>query len=339
MEIREVKSDVISAVAKQVFGSHSVIDSIAEIRPTSDYGIPRISGCNKHLSYVVRLADHPQRYVFRFSRGYRENQFEKEVSNYKLIANETNIPTPKIYTVDRTTTAAPTPYMVMGWMPGDIWTFLTHALNPGTNEVEKEEIAWKAGLAYSQIHNIERTALNTRATIEKLLYRIDQLRHVVQDHQFDIDINKLDACRRVIENDESLLLQMESLCVNDAELHFLRTDGIWNPSFICDMEWVDFGEPCLELAKLCMPKEFWELDSLFVLENAHSVSDRSFFKGYETKRHINYDKLSRLAPYAHLDYMCAITDQVYRAVKKDFMKSLQPKYVTLVDGILEVGRR
>ncbi|MFH1228668.1 MAG: phosphotransferase [Planctomycetota bacterium] len=339
MEIQEVKSDVISAVAKQVFGSHSVIDSIAEIRPTSEHGIPRISGCNKHLSYVVRLAGEPRRYVFRFSRGYRENLFEKEVGNYKLIADRTSVPTPKIYTVDRTTITAPTPYMVMEWMPGDVWTFLTHAQNPGTNKVEKEKISWKAGLAYSQIHNIERPALNARATNEKLLYRIDQLRHVVQDHQFDIDMSKLDACRQIIENDDSLLLQTESLCVNDAELHFLKTDGAWNPSFICDMEWVDFGEPGLELAKLCMPKEFWELDSLFVLKDAQSVSGRPFFKGYETKRHINYDKLSRFAPYAHLDYMCAITDQVYRPAKKDFMKSLQPKYVTLVDGILEMGRR
>ena len=156
MGIHEVGSDVISTIARQVFGPQASVEAVVEIRQTSEHGIPKIVGCNANLSYVVRMAGDPQRYVFRFSRGYREDKFEKESRNYALIAEKTDIPTPRVYAVDRTARIAPTPYMVLDWMPGDTWTFLSHSRNPMTNAEEKAGIERDAGACYAQIHSIER---------------------------------------------------------------------------------------------------------------------------------------------------------------------------------------
>jgi aminoglycoside phosphotransferase (APT) family kinase protein len=339
MEILEVSPDTVGRIAKKVFGPEAVVGSIREIRPTTDHGIQRIMGCNANLSFIVEIAGDPRKYVFRFSRGYREERFEREARSYALIGEKTDIPTPKVYAVDRTKTVAPTPYMVLEWMPGDIWKFLTHPANPMTNSEEKDEIARQTGGCYAQIHNIERKASSSRQGMEMLLYRLEQLVHVVQDGQFAVEMTKLDRCRQIIENDSSLLMQKESVCVNDAELHFVKANGGWEPSFICDMEWVDFGDPYLDLAVICPPRDFWELESLFALEDGHSVASRPFFKGYGEHRFIDYDRLGRFAAYAHFSVMCSITGQVYRADKRAFMKSLEPKYAAIVDGILEmVGR-
>jgi aminoglycoside phosphotransferase (APT) family kinase protein len=337
MEIREVGNDVISTIARQVFGPQASVEAAVEIRQTSQHAIPRIVGCNANLSYVVRMAGDPQRYVFRFSRGYREDRFEKESRNYALIAEKTDVPTPRVYAVDRTARIAPTPYMVLDWMPGDTWTFLSHSRNPMTNAEEKAGIERDAGGCYAQIHSIERKPQGTPQGTERMLYRLDQLRHVVQDGQFAVEMSKIDACQHVIETENSLLVDTESVCVADAELHFRKTDRGWQPSFICDMEWVDFGDPYFDLAGLCAPKLFWELDSLFVVEATQTVSSRPFFSGYEEKRHIDYGRLGRIASYAHFSCMCSIVGQVYRADKRAFMRSLEPKYVALIDGMLRIG--
>ncbi len=337
MAINEVGSDAISTVAKQVFGSQASVEAVVEIRPTSQHGIPQIEGCNANLSYVVRMVEDPQKYVFRFSRKHREDRYETEAKNYALIAESTDIPTPRVYAVDRTARIAPTPYMVIDWMPGDIWSFLSHPANPMTNPEEKEEIERHVGDCYAQFHGIERKTSSARQGVEKLLYRLEQLCHVVQDGQFAVEMTKLERCRQIIESDSSLLMQTESVCVNDAELHFVKTNGRWKPSFVCDMEWVDFGDPYLDLAKVCSPKAFWDLESLFAIEDAYSVASRPFLKGYGEHRFIDYDRLGRFAGYAHFSVMCSIVGQVYRADKRAFMKSLEPKYVAIVDGILEMG--
>jgi len=340
MEIKEVGNGVISHIAKQVFGNMAKVESISEIKPTSEDGIPRVVGCNKHLAYIVRISGDSQGYVFRFSKGYenRKDRFDEESKAYALIAEKTSIPTPRIHAIDRTLAIAPTPYMVMDYILGDTWRFLAHADNPRTGQREVDEILWKTGAAYAQIHNIERkTEATTRATT-KLLSRLEQLRHVVEDGQYAVDLDKLDACGKIIESDKSLLQQVESLCVEDAEIHFRKVERGWEPSFICDMEWVGFGDPYLDLAAVCAPKNFWDLDSLFVLQDASSVATWPFFRGYETTRPVDYDRLRVWAAYSHFSCMCSIVGQVYRDEKRAYMKAHHPRYVAIVDGLIELGK-
>ncbi|MDP6513230.1 MAG: hypothetical protein QF878_08600, partial [SAR202 cluster bacterium] len=75
-----------------------------------------------------------------------------------MIAQHTDVPTPRIHDVDLTRSIVPTGYMVMDYMVGNLYGFLTHPNNPMTSPVERVEIFRGAGTATSQIHGITRTA-------------------------------------------------------------------------------------------------------------------------------------------------------------------------------------
>jgi hypothetical protein len=65
------------------------------------------------------------------------------------------------------------------------------------------------------------------------------------------------------------------------------------------------------------------------------VSGHPYFGGYEELRQIDYERLDRVALYSQLGLWCAITDQVYRPEKRQYMKSKEPIIATLVKAVAE----
>jgi len=137
MIINKISEKIISRIARKVFGTNTQINFITQIIPLSEYGIYKISGCNANLSYIVALKNIPQKFVFRFSRGLRKDLFDREIQNYKVIADKTDIPVPKVYCVDRNKRIVPTTYMVMDYMRGDAGSFLSHP-NPTSAFLRKK---------------------------------------------------------------------------------------------------------------------------------------------------------------------------------------------------------
>jgi aminoglycoside phosphotransferase (APT) family kinase protein len=332
--IEDISKESIARIAAKLFSANAQIDSIARIMPVYQHGICKISGCNANLSYRVALRAHSQEYVFRFNRGYREDLYDKEIQNYQTIADRTDIPTPKIYCVDRSKEIVPTSYLVMDYMLGDEGTFLSHPDNPDTDKETKKEIQRQMGYHCAQVHNITQQTTEADAEIQKLLGRLQQLEHVVQDGQYSIDLEKIDLCRKTVAQERYLLLETTSLCLGDSELHFVQESGKWRLSFICDMEWVDFGDPYLDLVlALGGRMGLLDLDSPLRVNDASRVSERPFFKGYQALRQIDYQRLDRVAVYSQLGLWCSIVDQIYRPEKREFMKSKEQTIATLVDVI------
>jgi len=332
--IDAIPSSCIEAIARDLFGSDARVTAVDEIRPTMEHGIARISGCNANLSYIVAVGGHPRRYVFRFSRGYRDCLFDKEASRYETVAERTGIPVPHIWTIDHSRRLAPTDYMVMAYMRGDHAFFLTHPRNPTTGAEEKREIQRQTGHYYAQVHDIERPAEDPDTLRTRLLYRLEQLQHVVADGQLRVDQAEIQRCRDVVAGDGHLEQKSQSLCVGDAELHFSREAGSWQVAFICDMEWVDYGEPYLDLVALYLaPTYLYELDHPIVLPSGEALRSRPSLDGYERLRPIDYDRLGHLALYGQLDAMCSIVGHIYRPDKRNYLMSKEPLYVELVDAV------
>ncbi len=62
-----------------------------------------------------------QKYLFRFDRrryGKGDKTIEKEQEHYSLIAQRTDIPTPRFHLADLSHSIAPTGYTVMDYMEG-----------------------------------------------------------------------------------------------------------------------------------------------------------------------------------------------------------------------------
>ena len=129
-------------------------------------------------------------------------------------------------------------------------------------------------------------------------------------------------------------LATESLCVADSEFHFVRVDGEWQISFICDMEWVDFGDPYSDLSVALGERiGLLDIDHPLIIEEASEISNRPFFRGYQTARAIDYDRLSSLTVYSQLGVWCSIVDQVCRPEKRDYVKSKEPVLRELVEAV------
>ena len=334
MIVTEISEQAITGIARQVFGASTRVASSALIAPVSEHGIWKIAGCNANLSYVVAVQDHPQKYVFRFNRGFKEDLYDKEARNYRTVAEETDIPTPRIYGIDRSQEIVPTSYMVMDYVAGDEGSFLSHPDNPDTDQEEKEEIQRQMGYYCAQMHNITSKAEEAEAGVRMLMYRIEQLQHVVEDGQYDVDLAKIDLCRRAVAEERHLLLETTSLCLGDSELHFCKVNRRWRISFICDMEWVDFGDPYSDLVlALGGRMGLFGLEVPLGVKDVGQVSGRPFFRGYEELRRIDYERLDRVAIYAQLAVWCSVMDQLYRPEKRAFMKSKESIIVTLVDVV------
>lgn len=335
LPIHEISAQAISSIARDLWGSDTTVRSVTAIEPTSEHGLWRVCGCTSNLTYRVALAGHAQDYIMRFSRGYREDVFDRELRNYDLIHQSTSIPVPRVYRIDRTMEHVPTTYIVMDCMPGEEAFFLVHPDNPLTGAEEKSELQCQVGAAYAQIHNIMRQADRLDLQKTMLLSRLEQLEHVVRDGRIVVDLHKIAACRSIVEQDLALIPREPSLCVSDAELHLLKRAGHWQISFICDMEWVEFGEPYLDLVTLlCQPRRVWEVEGPLVVQE--QVLAIPYLAGYQQLRRIDVSRLAHLALYHQLAVMCSITDQLYRPEKRAYMQSLEPIYVALVDGLLRM---
>lgn len=328
MEIDRIEGSAISAIAKQVFGSRTSVLSARQICPDSDGVLSRVGGCNWNLSYVVELKDEAQKFLFRFNRRRYDRGDEtilREQENYKLIASHTDVPVPRIHHVDVSRSLVPTGYMVMDHMGGDVYTFLTHPENPQTSSEEKDDILRQAGHSVAQIHNITRTASDPAVGARKVLSAIDALERVVGNARCRVTKGHLDLCRQVVSQDAVLKLEVESLCLVDAELNFEKTDDSWSVSFICDLEYQDFGDPYLDLAKAASaPNPLWALKEPLVIKRADRLTKQPFFRGYEQLRSVDYERLSGIATYSHLCTMASIAREAYRADEGPGIEGREP---------------
>jgi len=244
-----------------------------------------------------------------------------------------------VHRIDDSQALVPTSYMVLDWLPGEEARYLAHPDNPDTTSADKREVLRLLGDAYAQMHAITRPAGRPDATTDALLYRLEQLQHVTEDGQLDVDLDAIHRAQEVVRRDPDLRVECQSLCMGDAELHLVREGGDWRVSFLCDVEWVDYGDASLDLANLVpLPRQMWEFDAP-VHASERKLAAQPWVAGYAARRPLDLAKLARRALYAHLNVMCSITDQVYRPEKRPFMVARTPLYRALVEAVvaLEAG--
>jgi len=327
-------------VTRDLWGSDAIVVAAREIVPVAAHGVWRVAGCNANRSFVVHVAGHQGAYVYRFNRGhYDEDRYDHEAHMYATIGERTAIPVPRVHRIDDSQALVPTSYMVLDWLPGEEARYLAHPDNPDTTPADKREVLRLLGDAYAQIHAITRPAASPDATAERLIFRLEQLQHVTEDGQLDVDLATIHRAQEVVRRDPDLRVECQSLYVGDAELHLVRKGGGWRVSFICDMGWVDYGDAYLDLANLVtLPRAVWELDVPLEV-TAEDLTDRPWVQGYTARRPLDLGKLARRALYAQVNTMCSIVGDVYRPDKRAFVVARTPLYQALVEAVvaLEAG--
>ena len=336
-EISHIAESDIARIAAAVFGRPAKVLSVEEIRQSPPGEIPRVIGCNWNLSYIVSIAGHEGKYVFRFNRqryGRDDEGILNEERNNSLIATRTNVRVPGIHHVDVSRTLVPTGFIVMDYMIGDDWRFLTHAGNRQTTPVEKEEIARKLGLATAQIHSITRQAESAEAGARRVIHGLDALERVVSNSNCRVTPERIAACRQIVASEPALVLETESWRIGDAGLHLAKADRIWQVSFLCDLEFQGYGDPYMDMAPiLCHPSFVWDLQEPLSGNGAGPLAE-AYFHGYAQIAPIDRERLSAVAIYAHLGTMCGVAREAYAADEGPGIEEREPPiYSRLLEAI------
>ena len=313
VEIRQIIEDI----CRNIFGNTAHVASVQKLGSQRQYGILKRAAGTRNTVYRVRLLGENREYVFRFHRGGDEDRYRQESENLALVAAAGGVRVPDIYHIDRTRTMAPTPYMVMEFLPGERWEYLTHLDNPQTSQLEKKTIQRETGRLYARVHSRRRPAGAAPAEAQALLGMLERLEAAVRLGHIDLDLAKLSRCRRAVEQERWFLPDaqdgMVSLCLVDSEIFFTRPAllgegerrvSAWNLSFLCDAEWVDFRDRCGDLVPLlCAPSPLWELDRPLICASSPGVvAGLPFFQGYAEVLPVDAEKLAALCLYYQLRF-------------------------------------
>jgi aminoglycoside phosphotransferase (APT) family kinase protein len=99
---------------------------------------------------------------FRFNRGFRDDVYESESANYRMVAAATGVRVPEIVAIDRSRDLLPTSYMVMEYLTGQDWTALCAADNPATSSRQKRDIRRAAGAVGNRLADVSGHAVPGR---------------------------------------------------------------------------------------------------------------------------------------------------------------------------------
>lgn len=300
MAIESIGTERIRYIAQDVFGADAEVTCIREIAASKNHGITETPPSTRNILYVVDLSGHPHSYVFRFSR-VEDDVYENEARNYHILAEETDVRVPTIHRLDTSREDVPTAYMVMDYLPGKLWNYVSHPANPKTDLGEKAMICAAIGRYYRRAHQVRRSADEPGTEARALLYSIDRLETAAELGNVQARPEQIDHCRQAIQGEPAFQTTDLALCLADTEIHVWCEDGDWQISFLCDAEWVEFRHPFADLSQLLIaPLPWWRLEKPAPYFDPDEIEARPFFRGYDPERELDYRELLRLSAYYQL---------------------------------------
>jgi hypothetical protein len=323
--VESVSGEALGDVARHVFG--------AEARLLSSRLLGVGSG---NLAYLVSLAGQDRRFVFRFNRGFRDDVYESEAANYRLMASATGVRVPEIFAIDRSCTVVPTAYMVLEHLDGRALLELCRPGNSETTIAEKREIRAAAGRFYSRLHAVTKVVA-AEESVAFILLGLGRFRAAVEAGYLRVDLDKVQECERVVQDDAGIHSSTLSLCMSDGEMFFARRNGSWGLAFVCDLEWVGFGNRLADVSgQACPGPGLWTLDEPVAIAPDELRRD-PFFQTYEESIAIDYEALARLALYTQLSTWGLVAAEAAAPEKKRWIRERKGGVINRLIDLVSSG--
>ncbi len=332
-EIVEISDGVISEIIRKLFGSNAKIESSTRLTPLATHGIQRRGGFTGNLVYKLVLERPRRSLVLRFNRGLREDVYAQEQENYAAVQRATGIRGPEILHVDRSQLLAPSEFMVMEHIEGELASYLTHPNNPELNQAEKRRIRHATGDFYAALHAQSQPAGDDMHETRRLLFGLYRLLEVATP----ASSSAVRACIDAFRATSALRSNTEALCFMDAELLFVQQAGHWDPTYVCDLEWAGYRDRYADLvAQLCPSEGLWSLPSPGV-PAAAVLAARSdpFFQAYQQRHEVDWPRLTSIVPHYQLSlWGHALADQPTAAARATVLRLRGELLTTLMQQIL-----
>jgi hypothetical protein len=336
-EITHLSDDVMGEIVRAVFGTGARISSSVRLGPLTTHGIQRRGGFTGNLVYAVVLEQPRRRLIIRFNRGLRDDVYDEECRNYARVQKATGIRGPEILLVDRSLALAPTEFMVMEHVEGELASYLAHPDNPDVSPSEKQRIRSRTGEFYAALHNQSRPAGDSMDEARRLLFGLYRLHDVAASPSFELDAAEVRACIDAFEAAPALRSDTASLCFMDGELLFAQRDGGWEPAFVCDLEWVGYRDRYADLVSvICAWAPLWSLSTPGLSEvELEAAQGDAFFLAYQQRHPVDWDRLAAIVPYHQLAlWGHGLADQSGTAVREALWVSRRDLVTALIRHVL-----
>ncbi len=301
-EITQVADEAMAQIVRELFGSGARIRSSVRLGPLTTHGIQRRGGFTGNLVYALVLERPRRRLILRFNRGLREDVYDQERRNYALVREATGIRGPEILLVDRSHRLAPSEFMVMEHVDGELGSYLSHPDNPDVTADERRRIRSRTGEFYAALHHWSRPAGDPMHETRRLLFGLYRLLDVAGSPTSTLDPAEVRRCIEAFQAAPALRSDTASLCFTDGELLFAKRKGRWEPAFVCDLEWVGHRDRHADLVSaLCAWAPLWSLPSAGVSQAVLREARRDpFFLAYQERLPVDWDRLAAIVPHHQL---------------------------------------
>lgn len=301
-EVVDLAEDVIVAIVRDLFGSATRVEHSMRLAPLTTHGIQRRGGFTGNLVYALVLARPRRRLILRVNRGLRDDVYDRERENYALVRDATGIPGPEILRIDRSQRLAPSEYMVMEHVEGELGSYLAHPDNPDVSGTEKHRIRAATGDFHAALHIRSHPAGAATSEARRLLFGLHRLADAAPSFSAGPDAAELRACMTAFASAPALRSDTDSLCFMDGELLFARRGDHWAPAYVCDLEWVGYRDRYSDLlSALCLSVPLWALPSPGVSRHALDAAQVDpFFRTYRQQHDVDWARLAAIVPYHQL---------------------------------------
>lgn len=311
-EITDIPRNTIEQIAAEVFGTSARVTDVQRVAPETRHGLARRGGFTGNLIYKVTVSNAATPFVFRFNRGLRQDVFVQEIQNYADVRAATGIRGPDVLHVDRSLRVAPTEFMVMEYVSGELAGFLTHPDNPDVLMGQKTQIRREMGRFFAALHNAKAPQNDGRAEERQVLFGLYRLQEVATRHADLVDAALVSETIAALQDAPSLHCVEPALCFMDADLLFQPRGASWHLAHVCDLEWVCHRSPDVDLAaQLCPQGALWALETPGISAPAlQAVGADPFFETYGAHHPIDWERLlQNLVHYQVSLWGHAIADQ------------------------------
>ncbi|GAB5449590.1 phosphotransferase family protein [Gymnodinialimonas sp.] len=312
VEVTKIPRDVLAEIARDVFGAATRITDAQRLGPVTRHGLARRGGFTGNLIYKLTLSTEASPIVVRFNRGLRQDVFVQEQQNYADVRAATGVRGPDVLHVDRSLRLAPTEFMVMEHITGELAGFLTHPDNPEVTDAQKADIHRDTGQFFADLHRARKPQSDGRAEERQVLFGIYRLQEVAARHADLVDPALVAEVIAALQNSPSLQCADPALCFMDADLLFQPEGDGWRLAHVCDLEWVCYRSPNVDLAsQLCPQGALWALETAGIEGAAlDQVRRNPFFATYGAHHSIDWHRLlENLVHYQLSLWGHAIADQ------------------------------
>ena len=245
----------VTTLAKAAFGADARVGEIKEMKGGMFNAVYSVALPDKEETVVLKVSVPPGARVLR----YEKDLMRREVEVYRLLAEQTDLPVPRVLYSDFSCALLPSPYFFMSRVQGAGMLGLRAKLSPA----DMEEVKGQLGACFARLHAVQGAHFGYfPAEGEKRFSTwrgafTDMVQSILQDGREGGIRLPYEEVERTLAANAHCLDEITEPCLINFDLwagnvFLAQTEGGWQVQGIVDWERAFYGDPVADFAGAVM---------------------------------------------------------------------------------------